>query len=75
MIPIEDSRIATVFSRTAPDRDASWWEDVRTAALDSKLTAETTFWGYLAGLRSKAGVDHLPILEVLDIIGWMRARP
>ena len=76
LIPIEDSRIATVFSRTAPDRDESWWEDVRTAALDSNLTADgTTFWGYLAGLRSKAGVDHLPILRVLDIIGWMRARP
>ena len=51
--------------------------DVRTAALDSKLTADgTTFFrGYLAGLRSKAGVDDLPILRVLDIIGWMHARP
>jgi hypothetical protein len=37
--------------------------------------AVPTFWGYLGGLRSEAGVDHLPVLRVLDIIGWMYARP
>lgn len=74
LIPIEDSRIAGVFRRKAPDRDESWWDDVRAAALDSQPTANgTTLWGYLASLRSEARVDHLAVLRVLDIIGWMHA--
>jgi hypothetical protein len=39
LIPIEDSRIAGVFSRTSPDRDKQWWDDVRSAALDSQPVA------------------------------------
>lgn len=42
LIPIEDSRIAGVLRRKAPDRDESWWDDVRTAALESQLTANGT---------------------------------
>jgi Family of unknown function (DUF6308) len=75
LIPIEDSQIARVFRRKAPDRDERWWDDVRTAVLDTQLTAHgTTLWGYLAHLRDEAGPDHLPILRILDIIGWMHAR-
>jgi hypothetical protein len=36
LIPIEDSRIAAVFSRKPPDRDERWWGDVRSAALDPR---------------------------------------
>ena len=75
LIPIEDSRIAGVFRRKAPDRDKSWWDDVRAASLDPQRTANgTTLRGYLASLRGKAGADHLPILRVLEIIGWMHPR-
>src|ERR1022692_121386 len=75
LIPIEDSQIAGVFRRKAPDRDEHWWDDVRTVALDTQLTASgTTLWGHLARLRGEAGADHLPVLRVLDIIGWMHAR-
>jgi hypothetical protein len=75
LIPIEDSQIAGVFRRKAPDRDEHWWDDVRTAALDTQLTANgNTLWGHLARLRGEAGADHLPVLRILDIIGWMHAR-
>jgi hypothetical protein len=75
LIPIEDSRIAAVFNRRSPDRDEHWWDDVRSAALDPRPAASgTTLWRYLARLRDQAGLDHLPILRVLDIIGWMQAH-
>lgn len=75
LIPIEDSLISSTFWRKAPDRDEKWWDDVRTAALDGRLLANgTTFWKYLARLRSEAGAEHLSTLRVLDIIGWMHAR-
>jgi hypothetical protein len=75
LIPIEDSRIAGVFSRTSPDRDKQWWDDVRSAALDSQPVASgTTLWRYLASIRDQAEQDHLPVLRVLDIIGWMHAH-
>lgn len=75
LIPIEDSQIARVFRRKAPDRDEHWWDDVRSAALDTQLTANgTTLWDYLVLLRDKAGTAHLPVLRVLDILGWMHAR-
>jgi uncharacterized protein DUF6308 len=75
LIPIEDSRIAAVFSRKSPDRDERWWDDVRSAALDPRPAASgTTLWRYLASLRDQTGQDHLPVLRVLDIIGWMHAH-
>jgi Family of unknown function (DUF6308) len=75
LIPIEDSRIAAVFSRRSPDRDESWWDDVRSAALDPRPAASgTTLWSYLTRLRDQTGLDHLSVLRVLDIIGWMHAR-
>jgi hypothetical protein len=75
LIPIEDSKIAAVFSRTSPDRDKQWWDDVRSAALDSQPVASgTTLWCYLARIRDQADQDHLSILRVLDIIGWMHAH-
>jgi hypothetical protein len=75
LIPVEDSRIAAVFRRKSPDRDQHWWDDVRSAALDpSPAASGTTLWCYLDRLRNQAGQDHLPILRVLDIIGWMHAR-
>jgi Family of unknown function (DUF6308) len=75
LVPIEDSRIAGVFSRTSPDRDKHWWDDVRSAALDSQPVASgNTLWRYLASIRDQAEQDHLPVLRVLDIIGWMHAR-
>jgi hypothetical protein len=75
LVPIEDSRIAAVFSRKPPDRDEHWWNDVRSAALDPRPTASgTTLWFYLARLRDQAGLNHLPVLRVLDIIGWMHAQ-
>jgi hypothetical protein len=75
LIPIEDSQIAAVFSRRPPDRDEHWWDDVRSAALDpSRAAGGTTLWCYLARLRDHAGLDHLPVLRVLDIIGWMHAH-
>jgi hypothetical protein len=74
LIPIEDSRIAAVFSRRAPDRDEHWWDDVRSAALDRRQAASgSTLWDYLASLRDREGLDHLPVLRLLDIIGWMHA--
>jgi hypothetical protein len=42
LIPIEDSRIAAVFSRKSPDRDKHWWDDVRSAALDPSPAANGT---------------------------------
>jgi hypothetical protein len=75
LIPIEDSRIAAAFSRRPPDQDEHWWDDVRSAALDpSRAAGGITLWRYLARLREEAGLDHLPILRVLDIIGWMYAH-
>lgn len=75
LIPIEDSQIAAVFRRTTPDRDKRWWDDVHSAALDPSPAANgTTLWCYLARLRDQASQDHLPVLRVLDIIGWMHAR-
>jgi uncharacterized protein DUF6308 len=75
LIPIEDSRIAAVFSRRPPDRDEHWWDDVRSAALDPTPAASgTTLWRYLARLRDQAGQSHLSALRVLDIVGWMHAH-
>ncbi|HET9896339.1 MAG TPA: DUF6308 family protein [Streptosporangiaceae bacterium] len=75
LIPIEDSQIAAVFSRKPPDRDERWWDDVRSAALDPKPVASgTTLWRYLARIRDQEKKDHLPVLRVLDIIGWMHVR-
>jgi len=75
LIPIEDRLIASVFRRQAPDRDQNWWDDVRSAALAAQPAANgTTLWRYLADIRHEASVDHLQILRVLDIIGWMHAR-
>jgi Family of unknown function (DUF6308) len=75
LIPIEDSRIAAVFCRRPPDRDEHWWDDVRSAALDPRPAANgTTLWRYLAHLRNQSGQGHLPVLRVLDIIGWMHAH-
>lgn len=75
LIPIEDSRIAAVFSRRPPDRDEHWWDDVRFAACDNRPAANgITLWRYLARLRDQADQGHLPVLRVLDIIGWMHAR-
>ena len=75
LIPIEDSQLAAVFRRTTPDRDKRWWDDVHSAALDPSPAANgTTLWCYLARLRDQASQDHLPVLRVLDIIGWMHAR-
>jgi hypothetical protein len=74
LIPIEDSKVACVFGRPAPDRDERWWDDVRTAMLDRHVTANgTTFLEYLDSFRDAAGLGHLPLLRVLDIIGWMHA--
>jgi len=39
LIPIEDSAIAEVFRRKAPDRDEGWWDDVRTAMQDDEPKA------------------------------------
>lgn len=76
LIPIEDSQIAAVFRRPPPDQDRRWWEAVRSAALDPTPAASgTTLWRYLARIRDAEHLDHLPILRVLDIIGWMHARP
>lgn len=75
LIPIEDSRIAAVFKRKPPDRDERWWEAVRSAARDRTPTADgTTLWDYLTRVRGQERLDHLPVLRVLDIIGWMHAR-
>jgi Family of unknown function (DUF6308) len=75
LIPIEDSLIAAVFSRKSPDQDEHWWDDMRSAALDPSPAANgSTLWCYLARLRDQTGQDHLPVLRVLDIIGWMHAR-
>ena len=46
LIPIEDSAIAEVFGREAPDRDEGWWDDVRTAMQDDEPKANgRTFVG------------------------------
>ena len=72
LIPISDSRTASVFRRAAPDRDKRWWEDVREAARDPQSVADgTALWEYLASLRTAPGAGHLPILRVLDILAWM----
>jgi hypothetical protein len=75
LVPIEDSRIAAVFRRTSPDRDERWWDDVRSASQDLRQAADgTTLWRYLDRIRDQERLSHLPILRVLDIIGWMHAR-
>ena len=72
LIPISDSYTSKAFSRPAPALDVSWWDAVRSAALDPRRSATgMTLWEYLADLRAPAGVPHLPILRVLDILGWM----
>ena len=72
LIPISDSRTASVFKRPAPDRDTQWWEDVRGAARDPRPIADgTTLWKYLTSLRAAPGAGHLPVLRVLDILAWM----
>ncbi len=75
LIPIEDSAIAEVFRRKAPDRDEGWWDDVRTARQDDEPKANgAPLRDYLTGLRGAAHLDHLPVLRVLDIIAWMHVR-
>ena len=75
LIPIEDSRIAAAFRRPSPDRDERWWDDVRSASLDTRQAASgTTLWHYLDHIKDREDLGHLPILRVLDIIGWMHAR-
>jgi hypothetical protein len=72
LIPISDSHTSKAFSRKAPALDAAWWDDVRSAALDPRRIANgMTLWEYLADLRTTAKVTHLPIVRVLDILGWM----
>ena len=73
--PISDRYTSEAFSRKPPREDATWWDDVRSAALDPRPAANgVTLWEYLADLRQAADVTHLPILRVLDILGWMHGR-
>jgi hypothetical protein len=51
LIPIEDSAIAEVFRREAPDRDERWWDDVRTAMQDDEPKANG---------RTFVGLPHRP---------------
>lgn len=75
LIPIEDSRIAEVFRRPSPDRDKNWWDDVRSASLDPRHAAGgTTLWRNLERIKDQEHLSRLPILRVLDVIGWMHAR-
>ncbi len=75
LIPIEDSRIAAAFGRKSPDRDEDWWDDVRSAACCHQPAAGgAILWPYLTRIRDREHKGHLPILRVLDIIGWMHAR-
>ncbi len=72
LIPISDSHTSEAFRRKPPGEDATWWDDVRSAALDPRQTANgMTLWEYLADLRAAAQATYLPILRVLDILGWM----
>jgi hypothetical protein len=72
LIPIADSCTSKAFSRKASGQDVTWWDDVRSALRDPWPAANgVTLWQYLADLRAAAGVTHLPILRVLDILGWM----
>ena len=72
LIPISDSHTSETFRRKPPGEDATWWADVRSAALDPRPEANgMTLWDYLAGLRPAAQATYLPILRVLDILGWM----
>jgi hypothetical protein len=53
--------------------DGRWWADVRSAALDpQRAAAGMTLWEYLADLAAAGNVTDLPVLRVLDILGWMR---
>jgi hypothetical protein len=72
LIPIADSHTRKAFSRPVPALDVTWWDDVRSAARDPRRAANgVTLWEYLGDLRPAADVTHLPILRVLDILGWM----
>ena len=72
LIPISDSHTSRAFSRPGPALDVRWWDDVRSAALDPRRAANgMTLWNYLADLCAAGEVTHLPILRVLDILGWM----
>lgn len=75
LIPIEDSATSQVFGRKAPDRDETWWDDVRTAMCDDLPKANgVPLYDYLVRLRGTAHQNHLSALRVLDIISWMHAR-
>ena len=72
LIPISDSRTSLTFSRQAPALDGRWWDDVRSAALDPRRAVNgMTLWEYLADLAVAVNVTRLPVLRVLDILGWM----
>jgi hypothetical protein len=72
LVPISDSHTSRTFSRPAPALDGRWWADVRSAALDRQCAAAgVTLWDYLAVLAAAGNVAHLPVLRVLDILGWM----
>jgi hypothetical protein len=73
LVPISDSHTSRTFSRPVPALDGRWWADVRSAALDrQRAAAGMTLWDYLAALAAAGNVTDLPVLRVLDILGWMR---
>lgn len=52
--------------------DGRWWDDVRSAAIDPQRAANgMTLWEYLADLDAALNPTRLPVLRVLDILGWM----
>ena len=72
LIPISDSRTSKAFRRQAPALDGRWWDDVRSAALDPRCAVDgMTLWEYLASMAPAVNVTRLPVLRVLDILGWM----
>jgi hypothetical protein len=76
LVPISDKNTTAAFNRPKPRVDSAWWDDVRKASLntDPVVDDDVTFWGYLGSLRPAANAEHLPVLRVLDILGWMWAE-
>ena len=68
LLPVYDSRIKMVLSR--PHTDNKWWHD-----LHDQLIKDAGFVQELESVRKKAGVDHMSLLRVFDVMCWMFSWP
>jgi hypothetical protein len=64
LLPVYDSRIKKILKR--PRTDNRWWHDLRDELIKNQGLVQE-----LESVRDKAGVGHMSLLRVFDVMCWM----